>query len=294
MPPGPAPGRLSAMGDLDKDTAVTALDEGRYRGRLSDEWAIWGPNGGYVASFALRAAGLATGRRRPVSLSAHLLSVAAFDDVDITTTVLRRSRFATAVRVSVTQGDQAVLEALVWGADGGGAELAHEVPTMPEVGPPGSTPSYDERLAELGDEAPPGFAFWGNIDHQPLSWNDEWPPAGPIEPRALWWLRFRPTPTFDDPWVDALRLLIPIDTMGWPVAHLPHAHTEPDIIAPTIDVSVRFHQPATDDEWLLTETVAPVAAGGVMSAEGRVWNQRGRLLASGAQSMLCRPVPPQS
>jgi acyl-CoA thioesterase len=281
------------MGDLDKDTAVTALDDGRYRARLSDEWAIWGPNGGYVVAVALRAAGLATGRERPVSISAHLLSVAAFDEVELTTTVLRRSRFATSVRVSLAQGDQPVVEALVWGIDGGAVELHHEIATMPDIPPPGSTPSYDERVAELGDEAGPQFAFWDNVEHQPLVWQDPWPPLHAVEPSALWWMRFRPTPTFDDPWVDAARLLIPIDTMGWPAAHLGYAHDDPPIIAPTIDVSARFHQPATGDEWLLAEAVSPVAAGGVVNAVGRVWNERGQLLASGAQSMLCRPVPPQ-
>jgi acyl-CoA thioesterase-2 len=279
------------VGDLDKDTAVTAQGAGRWTARLSDEWAIWGPNGGYVASVALRAAGLAAGRERPASLLAHLLGVAAFDEVELTTTVLRRSRFATAVRVGLSQGDQPILEGLVWGVDGGGVELVHEMPTMPDVPAPDALPSYDDRVAALGDEAPPQFRFWENLEHRPLRWHDEWPPAEPQDPTSHWWLRFRPTPTFDDAWVDACRLLIPIDTMGWPAAHLAHAHDDPTIIAPTVDLSVRFHQPAFDDEWLLAEATSPVAAGGLVNASGRVWNPQGRLLASGGQSMLCRPAP---
>jgi acyl-CoA thioesterase-2 len=280
------------VGDLDKDTTLVAQGEGRYSARLSDDWAIWGPNGGYVASLALRAAGLASGRERPVSLLGQLLGVAAFDEVEVTTAVLRRSRFATAVRVGIEQAGQPVLEGLVWGVDDGGVALEHEVPTMPEVPAPEELPSYDERVAALGDEAPPQFRFWDNLEHRPHRWHDEWPPPEPVEPTALWWLRFRPTPTFDDAWVDACRLLIPVDTMGWPAAHLAHAHEEPVVIAPTVDLSVRFHRPAHDDEWLLAEATSPVAAGGLVNASGRVWNRRGQLLASGGQSMLCRPAPP--
>ena len=56
------------MGDLGVDTAVTGGD-GRYEAELSDDWRIWGPQGGYIASLALRAAGRECGRPRPASIS---------------------------------------------------------------------------------------------------------------------------------------------------------------------------------------------------------------------------------
>ena len=45
------------MGDFEHDTRVESLGEGRYRAELNPDWMIWSPNGGYVASIALRAAG---------------------------------------------------------------------------------------------------------------------------------------------------------------------------------------------------------------------------------------------
>lgn len=291
LPEHPASGQAGGVGDLDKDTTVTPAGDGRYTARLSEDWAIWGPNGGYVASVALRAAGLASGRARPASLVGHMLSVARFDDVELTTTVLRTSRLATSVRVSLHQGGRPVLEALVWGVDEGGPVLVHDAATMPDVPRPDEVRSWDERVAAL-DEPPPQFAFWRNVDHRPLDWIDDFPPDHPLDPVTRTWMRFRPTPRYDDPWVDACRQLIPIDTMGWPAAHRPHAYREPlEVIAPTVDLSVRFHRPAGDEEWLLSETVSPVGAGGLMSATGRVWSPGGELLASGGQSMLCRPVP---
>ena len=296
------------MGDLAVDTALEETDGGRgaavdgpaqagarrcYGGALSEDWAIWGPNGGYVASLALRAAGLATGRARPASIVAHILGVAAFDRVELDVTVLRTSRFASSARVSMTQGDRPVLEALVWGLDPGGAALDHDTAPVPQAPPPEEIPSRAERLAGIPvDERPPDVPFFHNIDIRQPGWRSNWPPPGPLDPTVHWWARFVPTATFEDPWVDACRLLIPIDTMGWPAASLAHAYQEPlATVAVTVDLSVRFHRPA-GDEWLLAEATAPLATGGLVAASGRVWDRAGALLASGGQTMLCRPAGP--
>ena len=54
------------MAALDDDTALEGGD-GHYRAHLSESWRIWGPNGGYLAVIALRAAGAHTPFRRPAS-----------------------------------------------------------------------------------------------------------------------------------------------------------------------------------------------------------------------------------
>src|SRR3972149_468660 len=56
------------MGDFDIDTRVEGSG-GRYRAHISREWEIWGPNGGYVAAIALRAAGRGAGVARPGAVS---------------------------------------------------------------------------------------------------------------------------------------------------------------------------------------------------------------------------------
>ena len=90
------------MGDLALDTEIEGSD-GRYQGRPSDEWAIWGPMGGYIAAFALRAAGAHSGLARPAAFSCHFLSVAAFDTIDIEATTLRASKRAASTRVAISQ-----------------------------------------------------------------------------------------------------------------------------------------------------------------------------------------------
>jgi len=281
------------VGDLAADTLIEpAGGPGRYGAKLSADWNIWGPNGGYVASLALRAAGLATGRERPASIVAHFLGVADFDRVDLDVEVLKASRFATSARVRMRQGDRPILEALVWGVDGGGAGLEHDAAPAPDVPPVEAVPSFEERVAALPEEERrPSTSFFDNLDQRPIDWLETFPPPGPADPRNRAWIRFRPTPRFDDPWADACRLVIPIDTFGWPTAFRVYAHLDPPppVVAVTVDLSVRFHRPARGD-WLLSEAVSPLASGGLVAAGGRVWDQGGALVASGGQTMLCRPA----
>jgi len=64
------------MGDFESQTVVEKTGEGRYRAVLHPDWAIWGPNGGYIAAIALRAAGAESRFRRPASFLCQYLSVA--------------------------------------------------------------------------------------------------------------------------------------------------------------------------------------------------------------------------
>src|SRR3546814_3564667 len=55
------------MADLGVDTAVEPLGDGRYTATPSADWEIWGPMGGYIASFALRAAGASSPHAHPAA-----------------------------------------------------------------------------------------------------------------------------------------------------------------------------------------------------------------------------------
>jgi hypothetical protein len=52
--------------DLERATRVQARDGG-FVAELSRDWEIWGPNGGYLATIALRAAGMVAQIQRPAS-----------------------------------------------------------------------------------------------------------------------------------------------------------------------------------------------------------------------------------
>jgi acyl-CoA thioesterase-2 len=280
------------MGDLGLDTAVERVGEGRYRAQLSKDWEIWGPMGGYIASVALRAAGAESGFERPASFFCHYLGVARFETVDLEVTALRRGRNAQSWRVSITQGDRAVLEATMWTV----AEvegLEHNVAEAPDVPGPADLPSVADLLP---DDAPePAFAFWSNFEVRPIAWRADWPPPEPLDPIMRQWDRFVPASTFDDPWIDAARSVILIDYASWPSASQAHAWkwvNGQEWIAPSLDLYVAFHEPAPRDAWLLVDGHSPMAGGGLVGWTGRVWSESRRLVASGGGQLLCRRVAP--
>jgi acyl-CoA thioesterase len=62
-------------------------------------------------------------------------------------------------------------------------------------------------------------------------------------------------------------------------------------MAPSLDVAARFHRAPPYSEWLLVEARADVATGGLIGFHNRVWDEAGRLVASGGGQLLCRPRP---
>src|SRR5262245_14708475 len=118
--PGRVGGRHAvSMGDLAVETAVEPRGDGLYEAKLSRDWEIWGPMGGYVAACALRAVGAESEGSRPAAFSCHYLSVAAFEPITLRVETRRDGRAASAKRVEVTQGDRRILDAIAWTARDG-------------------------------------------------------------------------------------------------------------------------------------------------------------------------------
>ena len=252
------------------------------------DWAIWGPMGGYIACLALRAAGVHSGRARPASINVGFLATAAFDELDIEVTTLRTTRVATCDRVMLRQGGRQVLEALVWSTDAEAGLEHHTGREAPVVPPPETLPTFTERLAGQGDAAPM-HAFWRQLEMRPTDWIDDWENRAPLEPEQSSWYRF-PAGHYDDPWLDACRVLIVTDLDAWGAATRSHVG-ELEWFAPTIELTCRFLQPAPPDGWLLGWGAAPVGDQGLIGCESQTWDAAGRLLAIGGSTLLCRPMP---
>jgi acyl-CoA thioesterase-2 len=286
---------LKSMGDLAADTSVEPLADGRWAARLSEDWDIWGPNGGYVASVCLRAAGAACGLARPATIACHYLAVGRFDPVELQVDLLRTTRRTAAVRVHMRQGGTALAEATVWAVAEGLDGYVWDEAEPPAAPGPRDTPSIEDRLR--GQSAPrrSPFSFARNLQQKPITWRteEEWAvfPGGSHEART--WMRFVPKSTFDDLWVDACRSLILLDTWAWPAAVGGVPASERDrFMAPNLDVTARFHADTSASEWLLVDARAPVASGGLIGTEVAVWTEQGALAASGGAQLLCRPRPP--
>jgi len=103
----------------------------------------------------------------------------------------------------------------------------------------------------------------------------------PLPPRA---------PRSTDPFVDAGRAVVLLDTHLWGPAWIHHGPESP-WIAPTLDLAVQFHRSAPACEWLLCDAVSPVAAEGLVGARASLWDIDGRLLASASGQLFCKRAP---
>lgn len=273
------------MGDFDVDTQVESRGNGFYGARLSENWKIWGPNGGYLAAIALRAAGAEAAIARPVAVYCHYLRVARFDGVELEVTTLARGRRSESLRVTMRQDDKTVLEAMVRTASAG-AGLEHAATTAPAVPAPEDCP----RPEDLVGETRPSHAFWRNFDVgvvQPERFANARRDPGP--PLVRDWYRVHCAAGFEDPFLDAGRTALLLDTIGWPAAA--QAHPDPAYFAPSLDVAVWFHGRGPASDWVLAEAHSPLAKDGTITANGRLFDRRGQLLGSSGTQLMCTPLP---
>lgn len=270
------------MGNLQLDTDISGED-GRYTAKLSPEWDFWSPNGGYLSALALRSAAAESEIQRPIAYYCHYLSPAASGQIaELEVTTLRRSKRTHSMRVRMTQGAEAVLEAMVWMASPP-SELGYSEAKMPEVPPPAELRNSEE--IHHPDTAP--FPFWDNLESKPVTWTGRWDERPIMHPLWRTWNRFRPESTFEDPVVDAARSLIMIDTMIYPAAAIAHEGVFP-FVAPSMDLAVRFHQSCPQSKWLLTSTESPIGVDGIIGGYAAVWSEDGHLIATGGQQMIVR------
>jgi len=279
--------RETTLGDFELDTRV-AGGGGRYRAALSEDWRIWGPNGGYLAAIALRAVGCEAKIARPSSFHAHFLAVGRFADVELEVEPIRVGKRSESFRVRMLQDGKPLLEGMVRTASPGPG-LEHDVAEFPAVPKPEALRNIETIVRERGLLGGPGFPFWTNLESRPVHPERIGPAVPPGPPRVRNWYRFRPRATFADPWLDAGRAVVLVDTMSWPAAAQPHGR-EPGFTAPNLDVTVWFHRAAPEAEWLLADTVCDVAEDGLMGTHARIWSPRGALLASGGAQLFCVPV----
>jgi acyl-CoA thioesterase II len=257
---------------LDEATRLEGED-GRFSTRLDEAWGIWGPSGGYLAAIALRAAGRCAEIPRPASFYCHFLSAPDFDDVELRVEVLKRGRRSEALTVAMSQRGKPILQALVrTAADAPG--YRHQEAEAPAVAPPNTSDPVN----------PAKYNFWKNV-----AWRRPERAEGPTTAIVRDWLRFEPTPCFDDPFIDAARPLILLDTFGWPAVY--ERYRGADYTAPNLDICVNFHRSGTESEWLLVDHECPVADDGLLGVSGRVWSDDGRLLATGIAQLCCIPLP---
>jgi len=254
---------------------------GVWRAALSPEWAVWGPNGGYLAAIAFRAMLAESRLPRPASFHCHFLAVGQFAPVEIRVARLGGGKRAESLRADVVQNDRLLLAATSWMVDDNLAGYEHDFAEAPKIAGPGELRGYKELAGEEYDN---WYPIWRSMEGRPLRWRE-----APGPPVCQTWMRFTATP-ITDRIDDAVRQVFWIDFPGWNATIA--AHPWPfRYLTPNLDLTIQFHQFAPEEEWTLIDGYVPVAVQGLVGCNSRLWTPDGRLLATGTSKHTCRPNP---
>jgi acyl-CoA thioesterase II len=268
------------VGNFERDTGVSGTD-GRYAVNLSPAWAVWGPNGGYVAAIALRAMAAAGSLPRPAVFHCQFLKAGRFDAAEVLVERVRSGKRSEALRARLVQDGEDLLNASLWLTADGMDGVEHEASNAPDAPKPAALKSF----AELFDNYDEWYPYWRNVEARPGK-----PIREPGPPVWRTWMRLNDPPARYDMSLAAARIALWMDMGPWNAAVAAHPWPLP-YVAPNLDLHVQFHRFAEASEWLLIDAEAPVARDGLIGTTLQLWDENGELVASGGSTLFCRRNP---
>ncbi|WP_419163412.1 acyl-CoA thioesterase [Candidatus Palauibacter sp.] len=169
--------------------------------------------------------------------------------------------------------------------------LSHQA-AMPDVPPPEELESQLDVIRRHADRIPEGrrdlLTQDRPIDRRLVVPIDPFEPE-PAEPVKRAWIR-SVGDLGDDPLEHQAVLAYSSDYGLLRASLLPHGRTfhDADLMGASLDHAIWFHRPFRIDEWLLYETVSPVASGARAFTRGTFFARDGTLVASVAQEGVIR------
>ena len=259
---------------FDADTALEPAGDGRWRAWAPDHWFVGrGPNGGFLAALAARAAEEATGR--PLrSLALHFVAAPAVGPLEIGATLERAGRSYSTASLRLEQDERPMMLGLATlgalPADG----AAWDAAPMPVATPV-------ERTEPVSLEQAGIPAFMRNYD---MRWALGSQPGEP--PASGGWIRMTEPRALDAPLVAAM-------TDAWaPAAFVALGRM---VAAPTIDLTIHIRRPLppagmAPEDYVLGRFSTRLAVAGVWEEDGELWTPGGELVAQSRQLALVREL----
>lgn len=242
-------------------------------------WQMWGLYGGYLAALSLRSIP-ASGRRvgRPATATFQFLASAKASPVAIQVESLREGRQCACLETRLEQDGRELVRGQIWCANA--SEGPRQLDTFkPEAPAPAPLTAEEERPGPERD-------FWSNLVGRP---GRIAPRASPVAQSEVW-LRLRGfDETTSDPFLHAARVLALVDLMPWN-AYLRGQVEPPAFVAPTLDLTVWFHDVAVNSHWLMVKGDSTICANGLIYGSVQVYHENGELMATGGSHLKVTPL----
>jgi acyl-CoA thioesterase len=273
----------SSTSRFERDTAVEALGDGRYRGAIDPGWAVIdgaAPNGGYVLALAARAMRDTLPHPDPVTITAHFLAPPEPGAVDVEVEVVRSGRRHSTVTAKLVQGGKERTRLLGTFADLSAADGPTRL-DRPQLQLPPVESCVDvttqsvRRAAEGAYPAPPILM---RFDHRMPEAMTTWTMGDPIGRGEmggyLQWADAAP--------MDTLGLLVVADCYPPAVFNMGDANLG---WVPTIELTVQIRKrPAAG--YLATRFTTEAVTDGYLEEDGEVWDADGDLVVLSRQLAL--------
>jgi hypothetical protein len=255
------------VSEFDTDTALTAIGDGVFEGTVTDRWMIGGgPNGGYIASFLLRAFASVSPQPDPISMTTHYVGRPEPGPCEVRVDITSATKSHAFLNASLLEGGTVRAHGIAIF----GQRRADQPRDVLRASPATSAPGVGAPR-----EAPPSgmpfvASFLDRFDYRDPSGADMF--AGTDGPaRVGGWTRLVDR--------DLDHLAVPLFADCWPP---PMFRRHGPGMAPTIELTVHFRNtPEPGWNWCAFESRA--LTGGYVEEDGEVWSESGTLVAQSRQ-----------
>jgi hypothetical protein len=257
--------------EFDDAIAVRSLGDGRYDSPIHNGWDILGnANGGYLLAIVAEAMKSESGRRDPITITAHYLSPGLVGDASTQVSVVKQGRRFSTMEATLQRDGKDVIRVIGTFGDVDTDDLATTLTlTRPDIAP------YEECLHRAGGEGVPAI-----MTKVPIRIHPEDAGFGVGEPSGTaivrGWVEFA-----DGRPHDTVSLLLAADAFPPPIFNL-GIHTG---WVPTVELTVHiFGRPAPGP--VSCSFATHVIQSGMLEEDGAVWDSRGVLVATSRQLAL--------
>lgn len=265
--------------ELDEDTALSNASAGLWVGVLTDRWMIGGgPNGGYIATFLIRAMREESVQPDPLTMTTHFLTRPEPGRIDVEVTVLHEAGAHAFLQANLSQMGQIRAISLATFGRLRPDEIRSTQATMPEAADPDTAAT---RPLPPGLTAGPAASFLDRFDHREASgelsslWH-----GVPGRAEVGGWTRLS-----DGRPMDALAVPLLMD--AYPPAMFA---TFQGGMAPTVELTVHWRD-RPGPEWQLLRFSSRFLQSGYTEEDGEMWSTDGRLVAQSRQLARFRTPP---